>query len=61
MKSVISFRLITKISEKRKANGVTLTDSGSDISLKNLRDFDGLIWILPSEAAIHCHPSKEQF
>ena len=43
---------MTKISAKRKANGLTWTDSGSDVSLKNLRDFDGLIWILPSAASI---------
>ena len=50
---MVSFRLITKISAKPKANGLTLADSGADVSLKILRDLDGLIWLLPSEAAIH--------
>ena len=43
---------MTKISAKHKANGLTLTDSGSDVFLKHLRDFDGLIWILSSAVSI---------
>ena len=38
-----SLRLITKISAKRKANGLVLTDSGSVFSLKNLRDFNEVV------------------
>ena len=56
-----SFRLIIKISAKHKVNDLTLTYSGSDVSLKNLQDFDGSIWILSSEEAIHWQPSKEGF
>ena len=31
------------------------------INNQNSRDFNGLIWILLSEAAIHWQPSKEEF
>ena len=55
---MISFRLVSKISAKRKSyNG----NFGADVSLENLRDPNGLFWIVPSEVAIQWQPSKEGF
>ena len=42
-------------------NSKTITELRRRCFLEHLRDFDVLFWRVPSEAAIHWQPSKEEF
>ena len=46
---IVSFRNMSKITVKLKGNGLILTNSTTDISLENFRDFEKLYGVVVSK------------